>query len=513
MTFRVVRTNQYNQDLGLIHSTNGNHLESPNEGSLIDHQVTIYLHTENITMFPTNETCVYQDAHTVSDVQKLHLNYVKKVVLAQGVTAGAESLEIRKEFKALDAKINSLDVQVAAIRNEQLEFQTKIAADILSLSTLLDDIVDYIRGGDAKKGEGSSSRRPLPTPVHQSEGTGDALGTASVRYCIYVNLSKVDISNILSVIVQDRSVATGFDSVVQSSPVLLLTDSSSVFANKNDQMDMDHRSYSPDLSDDSSMHFVEDDIHLGDDVASNQPSLSIVSTNFSASFDDLRASISQLIATQKKDKRRIDDAQNDILSKLNTLEKDILAALKQHEEANIIHSAFVTSDLADVRKEQKAQRAMLEEVKEINAKVTELDEQVATIRNDLLNFHAKAEENHLNLSTQLGFLVDYINRGGDAKKGEGGSSRPQPPPDNQNRPGGGSGSRPDDQSRYGEISVSRDVGTRGGGSESQIRGYKSGSKRTRSSGGGESPVRGIFYGPYLSPKRDAEYWITGKKKF
>ncbi|KZV49527.1 hypothetical protein F511_24476 [Dorcoceras hygrometricum] len=57
MTFRVVRTNQYNQDLGLIHSTNGNHLESPNEGSSIDHQVTIHLHAQNITMFPTNETC------------------------------------------------------------------------------------------------------------------------------------------------------------------------------------------------------------------------------------------------------------------------------------------------------------------------------------------------------------------------------------------------------------------------------------------------------------------------
>ncbi|KZV50964.1 urea carboxylase [Dorcoceras hygrometricum] len=57
MTFRVVRTNQYNQDLGLIHSTNGNHLENPNEGSSIDHQVTIYLHDQNITMFPTNETC------------------------------------------------------------------------------------------------------------------------------------------------------------------------------------------------------------------------------------------------------------------------------------------------------------------------------------------------------------------------------------------------------------------------------------------------------------------------
>ncbi|KZV18141.1 phosphoglycerate kinase, chloroplastic-like [Dorcoceras hygrometricum] len=52
MMFRVVRTNQYNQDLGLIHSTNGNHLESPNEGSSIDNQVTIYLHAQNITMFP-----------------------------------------------------------------------------------------------------------------------------------------------------------------------------------------------------------------------------------------------------------------------------------------------------------------------------------------------------------------------------------------------------------------------------------------------------------------------------
>ncbi|KZV40230.1 hypothetical protein F511_38736 [Dorcoceras hygrometricum] len=57
MTFRVVRTNQYNQDLGLIHSTNGNHLENPNEGSSIDHQVTIHLHAQNITMFPINETC------------------------------------------------------------------------------------------------------------------------------------------------------------------------------------------------------------------------------------------------------------------------------------------------------------------------------------------------------------------------------------------------------------------------------------------------------------------------
>ncbi|KZV32555.1 triacylglycerol lipase [Dorcoceras hygrometricum] len=66
MTFRVVRTNQYNQDLGLIHSKNGNHLESPNEGSSIDHQVTIYLHAQNITMFPTNETWYFASQILVS---------------------------------------------------------------------------------------------------------------------------------------------------------------------------------------------------------------------------------------------------------------------------------------------------------------------------------------------------------------------------------------------------------------------------------------------------------------
>ncbi|KZV16811.1 hypothetical protein F511_18604 [Dorcoceras hygrometricum] len=66
MTFRVVRTNQYNQDLELIHSTNGNHLESPNEGSSIDHQVTIHLHAQNITMFPTKETWYFASQMLVS---------------------------------------------------------------------------------------------------------------------------------------------------------------------------------------------------------------------------------------------------------------------------------------------------------------------------------------------------------------------------------------------------------------------------------------------------------------
>ncbi|KZV17868.1 hypothetical protein F511_43629 [Dorcoceras hygrometricum] len=61
------KTNQYNQDLGLIHSTNGNDLESPKEGSSIVHQVTIYLHAQNITMFPTNETWYFASHILVSN--------------------------------------------------------------------------------------------------------------------------------------------------------------------------------------------------------------------------------------------------------------------------------------------------------------------------------------------------------------------------------------------------------------------------------------------------------------
>ncbi|KZV45847.1 alpha/beta hydrolase domain-containing protein 17B [Dorcoceras hygrometricum] len=106
--------------------------------------------------------------------------------------------------------------------------------------------------------------------------------------------------------------------------------------------------------------------------------------------------------------------------------------LKSSQQKLSTQVAAADFDTVDVRKE----------VKELNAKVTYLDGQVAAIRSELFDFRAKAEENHLNLSTQLGFLVDYINRGGDAKKGEDGSSRPQPPPDDQSRPSGGSGVRP-----------------------------------------------------------------------
>ncbi|KZV26661.1 hypothetical protein F511_24015 [Dorcoceras hygrometricum] len=132
-----------------------------------------------------------QEGQIQDDIQILRLNELKKTVMAQIFTTDTDSLAIRNRFNALDAKILLLDGQVAAIRSEQLEFQAKISADLLSLSTQIGDLVDYIRGGDAKKGEGSSSRRPLPTPVNQGESSGNDVRTTVMPRIIKKRISRV----------------------------------------------------------------------------------------------------------------------------------------------------------------------------------------------------------------------------------------------------------------------------------------------------------------------------------
>ncbi|KZV39198.1 hypothetical protein F511_29944 [Dorcoceras hygrometricum] len=82
-------------------------------------------------------------------------------------------------------------------------------------------------------------------------------------------------------------------------------------------------------------------------------------------------------------------------------------------------------------------RVVREHYLELNAKINSLDEQVAATRNDFLEFSAQAQQTLNIITDQLSELVAYINRGGNDKKGEVGSSRgPQPPPDDQNRGSG-----------------------------------------------------------------------------
>ncbi|KZV27961.1 hypothetical protein F511_35979 [Dorcoceras hygrometricum] len=129
----------------------------------------------------------FQNACEVLERQSTQMNDLKKGLTAPVGIIFQDLFDIKKNQRAQEAKLNALDGQVAAIRNEQLEFQNKISADLLSLSTQFAEIVDYIRGGDAKKGEGGSSsrpppirveRRPLPTPQSPHDVAG---GSSAVR--------------------------------------------------------------------------------------------------------------------------------------------------------------------------------------------------------------------------------------------------------------------------------------------------------------------------------------------
>ncbi|KZV22400.1 hypothetical protein F511_24459 [Dorcoceras hygrometricum] len=130
---------------------------------------------------------------TQGTTQTKQINDLKKGLMAPVGTIFQDLMDIKRNQREHDAKLTSLDGQIAAIRNEKLDFQTKIAADILSLSTQISDIADFIRSGDAKKGEvGSSShrppirveRRPLPTPqasVDDQSGRDNAGSSGAVH--------------------------------------------------------------------------------------------------------------------------------------------------------------------------------------------------------------------------------------------------------------------------------------------------------------------------------------------
>ncbi|KZV54614.1 hypothetical protein F511_02648 [Dorcoceras hygrometricum] len=166
---------------------------------------------------------------------------------------------------------------------------------------------------------------------------------------------------------------------------------------------------------------------------------------------------------------------------MHLLSLDIKSSQKQLSA----QTATAAIDFVDVRRE----------VKELNAKVTYLDGQVAATRNDLLEFRAKAQESLNHITDQLSELVNYINRGGNDKKGEYSSSQgSQRPPDDH---GIGSGNTGGDNVRTTDIvdrfsgSMSREGRGRGRSGERCSSGNRSGhSKRRRYDSGG--PFRRPF---------------------
>ncbi|KZV41258.1 hypothetical protein F511_41207 [Dorcoceras hygrometricum] len=139
MTFRVVRTNQYNQDLGLIHSTNGNHLESANEGSSIDHQL---LHTANqsLNSISTHVSSLDQSYARLRYDTNITRHHTTK--LCDMLKSTAEGFDIR--IDVLERTLTQRMVDELAVVKSQL-------------AVIVEDLKE---SGATKNGEGGSSSRP-----------------------------------------------------------------------------------------------------------------------------------------------------------------------------------------------------------------------------------------------------------------------------------------------------------------------------------------------------------------
>ncbi|KZV31961.1 actin-interacting protein 1-like [Dorcoceras hygrometricum] len=149
------------------------------------------------------------------------------------------------------------------------------------------------------------------------------------------------------------------------------------------------REESSSLSWDSQMHFDSTDIPL-DATTEAQTSIPAAPVDFSPLLNDLQASLSQCV----------DASRSDVLSRLHTVEHGLQDTLGHQNDyfQSLIHDSL----------------AFKSRFNALDAKLLLLD-------------------------GQIGDLFDYI-RGGDAKKGEGSSIRPQPPP--YNVQGQGSGGNP-----------------------------------------------------------------------
>ncbi|KZV39276.1 hypothetical protein F511_28301 [Dorcoceras hygrometricum] len=224
----------------------------------------------------------------------------------------------------------------------------------------------------------------------------------------------------------------------------------SVSVATNAQLFLDQRPHSSSTSTDSSLHFDDNEIRVEDEVASPHIPLPAVASNITETLAQIRASVDEIRFEQIRRKDDGDRLRDMLLMHIRDIEKkstECFDELDRVNRASRIDSQDIRTVLSlDIRSSQKQPSAQIAAAsidnvdvrREIHTKIDDLDRQVATIRSEQLDFRAKAEENYLNLSTQLGNIVDFL-RGGDAKKGEGSSSRPQPPPDDHSQPSGGTG--------------------------------------------------------------------------
>ncbi|KZV41699.1 hypothetical protein F511_09433 [Dorcoceras hygrometricum] len=284
------------------------------------------------------------------------------------------------------------------------------------------------------------------------------LCTAFLRYNLFSGLSTVDIRNFVSTLALNRSVLRDVQLVTHLVSVApnVQTSISSVFASDVQLIGIDRNGVSSDPSADSpadsSLHFNPNDIYTEDDAALDQSILLSSVTDISASLAAIRESFSKLVANQTRDSRKSSYAHSEVLCKIDHVERVFLDSLTAQNESfrGLFKSILLEAQndnnaLSLALKAVRTQNAILstdlaatqKEVKDLKVALSkDFDDKLADIRNDLLELRVETQEQLASLGAHLAELIAFVTKYSDDKNGEGSSSRPQPPPDDQNRPSG-----------------------------------------------------------------------------
>ncbi|KZV38129.1 uridine-cytidine kinase C-like [Dorcoceras hygrometricum] len=129
-----------------------------------------------------------------------------KVSIQVGAAA-LDTVDVQREVKAMNAKVDifssrlddvNKDVEATkeAISHQLLEFQSQAQANQIVLTDQLGQLFDYInRGGNAKNGEGESSRGPQPPPAIQIRDSGNAGGSGDAVRTTELTQADIDAAN------------------------------------------------------------------------------------------------------------------------------------------------------------------------------------------------------------------------------------------------------------------------------------------------------------------------------
>ncbi|KZV20070.1 golgin subfamily A member 4-like [Dorcoceras hygrometricum] len=274
-----------------------------------------------------------------------------------------------------------------------------------------------------------------------------------IDYSLFIWLPTADITDFLSYIAMDRTVFRSLQiaqNTVSVAPIVQMIDETSSSESSSDDILMDFVGHDTTAATFHSPPTISADVQnvlaqlrasvdlLQFELLEHKDDVKKIRETLSLHINNLERMLSDRFDAHDRTYRVLfNNVQHDMRDHKNLLSLD----LKSYQQKVSIQVGAAALDTVDVRREVKAMNA---KVDILSSRLDDVKKDVEAtkeaISHQLLEFQSQAQANHIVLTDQLGQLVDYINRGDNAKKGEGESSRgPQPPPSVQIRDSGYAG--------------------------------------------------------------------------